>query len=120
MVHFGQKILLSQNLGNVILWTSLGQLEQIFTKHQIFIFIFNFLSKNHDYDVYVHDKNYFAINANNNGIPNLYLAVSTKPYYYQINLVEHHDLNLPSSPCNEDLKYNFQVRALINIPVYNM
>lgn len=74
-------------------------------KYQIFLY----LSKDHNYDMYVHDRNYFAINENNNGIPNLYQQVSDKPYYYQFNLVEHHDLNLPGSPCNEDAKYNFQV-----------
>ena len=60
------------------------------------------------YDMYVHDGN-FILNENFFGLPKMYKWVSkaTKNYVTHFYMVEHHRMNLPGSPCKDDLTYSF-------------
>ena len=74
----------------------------------IFIGIF----ANLNYLVFMHDPEYFLLNDNPTAIPGELRRLDTnemKPefWFLRLELVEVNKLNLPNSPCNEDLNYKF-------------
>ena len=67
---------------------------------------------NLNYLVFIHDPEYFLLNDNPTAIPGELRRLNTyemKPEtcFFRLELVEVNKLNLPNSPCNEDLSYNF-------------
>ena len=71
------------------------------------------LNKSLNYIIYIHDKDFYISNENPYGLkmPRIKLHPSTDPtpYYYNLVLTLHEELNVPEDPCNADLGYNFQV-----------
>ena len=71
------------------------------------------LNKSLNYIIYIHDKDFYIANENPYGLkmPLIKLNPSTDPipYYYQLGLTSHEELNVPEDPCETDLGYNFQV-----------
>ena len=81
-------------------------------KDQIF---FEFLYNN-DFELYVHDPKFFALNWIPLTIPALQeslLVNKTANRLYPIVMTEVEELNLPQDPCNDGEEYNFQVDNLI-------
>ena len=62
--------------------------------------------KDNAYDIYVHDGN-FILGNNAFGLPKLHKWVTktTNNYITRFYMVEHHNRNLPASPCEEDPTY---------------
>jgi len=76
-------------------------------KDQIF---FEFLHNN-DFELYVHDPKFFAINWIHLTIPALHESIlvnKTANRWYPIVMTEVEELNLPQDPCNGGEEYNFQ------------
>ena len=70
------------------------------------------LNTNLTYAVYIHDAEYFLMNANPTSTPSIYRkfttsAEKTTSWFYKLSLVEVNKLNLPRSPCVEDPSYSF-------------
>ena len=70
------------------------------------------LNTNLTYVVYIHDAEYFLMNANPTSTPSIYRkfttsAEKTTSWFYKLSLVEVNKLNLPRSPCVEDPSYSF-------------
>ena len=70
------------------------------------------LNANLSYLVFIHDPDYFLLNDNPTAIPGEMRTFNTnemKPeaWIFRLELVEVNKLNLPNSPCNEDLSYHF-------------
>ena len=70
------------------------------------------LNTNLTYVVYIHDAEYFLMNANPTSTPSIHRkfttsAEKTTSWFYKLSLVEVNKLNLPRSPCVEDPSYSF-------------
>ena len=63
------------------------------------------LAKDLNYNIFVHDLNYFLINVNPYGIPNNYRIVSgdQKSAYYKMRTVRKENIR----DCNDDISYSF-------------
>ena len=67
-----------------------------------------------NYDIFVHDPFYFAMNDNPTTFPSTILRIrpnETKSHYYRLSLTEVEELDLPEDPCNPDQDYNFQAAS---------
>ena len=70
-----------------------------------------YLDKNLQYDVIVHDNDFFVLNANPLGLPSIYRGVDPKSmmkHYYEVTLTEHQKINFPHRPCESKSDYVFQ------------
>lgn len=85
-----------------------GRLTSNYDKDQIFIE----LPYTTNYEILIHDPNFFTLNFIPVAIPKVYrgtLVNETKNYAYSMLMTEVQELDLPQDPCNMDKKYNFQV-----------
>ena len=77
------------------------------------------LNKSLIYNIYIHDKDFFIVNENPYGLPmpliKLNPTTDPNPYYYQLVLTEHEELNVPADPCTPELGYNFQVFSISSL-----
>ena len=74
---------------------------------------------NYDFELYVHDPKFFAMNWIPLTIPALrefILVNKTVNHWYPIVMAEVKELNLPQDPCVDDEEYNFQVDIMITMP----
>ena len=73
------------------------------------------LDKNFEYDIFVHNKNYFILKDEITGtLPATYIKLvpdssNNYKFFYLITSTEHKEKNVPEDPCVEDENYNFAV-----------
>ena len=66
------------------------------------------LDKNFIYDIFIHDPDFFILNDNRCGLPAIYykvIAATKMNTYYKMFMIEHHELNVPDDPCQDDEDY---------------
>ena len=70
-----------------------------------------FLNTSRTFIVFVHDPKFFVYTYNPQAIPMTTWILPKTKTFVSLSLVEttHSHLNLPSNPCEEDERYNFQV-----------
>ena len=69
-----------------------------------------FLARDFDFQVFVHDEDFFVYNANPHGPPvnfKTFEGPSEKNHYQELTLTKHKKLNLDRRPCEEDPAYSF-------------
>ena len=70
------------------------------------------LDPNLMYSVILHDKKFFLMSENPYGIPSIYIKIdpsSTFGPYYTIDVTHQKNLNVPDSPCEENIEYDFNL-----------
>ena len=61
--------------------------------------------------VFIHDPTFFVFTDNPDAIPMEFVSFKTRTSYsqvYRLDLIEMHELNVPSDPCNPNTDYNFK------------
>ena len=74
-------------------------------------YVMFYLDQNLQYDIIVHDNDFFVLNANPLGLPSIYRGVDPKlmmKHYYEVTLTEHQKINFPHRPCEPKSDYVFQ------------
>ena len=73
--------------------------------------LFLLLSQDLDYQVFIHDTNYFVMNTNPVGLPTIAKKLNpntSTSHYYRLSATNMEELSVPDDPCNSDESYNFQ------------
>ena len=82
-----------------------------YSKDQLFLELY----QNTNFEVSVHESQFFTRNYIPVALPTLQLTANvntTESQLYTMISTEVEELNLPQNPCDEDKKYNFQVFIL--------
>ena len=61
--------------------------------------------------LFIHDPKFFVYTDNPDAIPMEFVSFKTRTSYshvYRLDLIEMHELNVPSDPCNPNIDYNFK------------
>ena len=61
--------------------------------------------------VFIHDPKFFVYTDNPDALPMEYVSFKTSTtfsHFYRLDLVEMHELNVPSDPCDPNIDYNFK------------
>ena len=67
------------------------------------------LSKGYNYEIFVHEPNFFILNTNDFALPSKRVRVASNnfKFYYKISAIQHIEKNVPGDPCIEDEHYSF-------------
>ena len=79
-----------------------------FWRDQIFIL----LRKGFQYEIFVHEQNFFVTNGNSDTLPFKFIRISPDDakdfkFFYTISVIQHIEKNVPADPCVENDQYTF-------------
>ena len=73
--------------------------------------LFLLLSKELDYQIFIHDPEYFLMNTNPVGLPTIMKKLDpnkSTSHYHRLSATNMEELSTPHDPCDPDESYNFQ------------